>query len=127
MVDFLDDSAADLAAMVRRRELAARELVQHALDRIAAVDRTVNAFVEVDATRALADAAQVDELIARGEDPGPLAGIPIGVKDLEDAVGFRTTRGSALFADRPPVTSDSELVDRLKGAGCIVVGKTNTP
>ena len=127
MVDFLDDSVADLAAMVRRGDIAARELVQHALDRIDALDRTVNAFVEVDATRALADAAQVDELIARGEDPGPLAGIPIGVKDLEDAEGYRTTRGSVLYADRPAATADSELVDRLKGAGCVVVGKTNTP
>lgn len=127
MVDFLDDSAADLAAMVRRKEISSRELVQHALDRIAALDRTVNAFVEVDAERALADAARVDDVVASGGDPGPLAGLPIGVKDLEDAEGFRTTKGSVLFAERPPATADSELVDRLKGAGCVVVGKTNTP
>lgn len=127
MVDFLDDSVASLAGMVRRREVSARELAQHALDRIDLVDRTINAFVEVDPVRALADAAQVDELIASGADPGPLAGIPIGVKDLEDAEGFHTTKGSALFADRPRATSDSELVDRLKAAGCVVVGKTSTP
>jgi Asp-tRNA(Asn)/Glu-tRNA(Gln) amidotransferase A subunit family amidase len=127
MVDFLDDSAADLAAMVRRRDVSARELVQHALDRIGALDRIVNAFVEVDAERALRDAARIDEQVAAGGDPGPLCGVPIGVKDLEDATGFRTTKGSALFAGRPPATADSELVARLKASGCVVVGKTNTP
>ena len=127
MVDFLSDSAAELAGMVRRKEVSSRELVQHALDRIDAVDRTVNAFVEVDGTRALADAAAIDESIAAGGDPGPLCGVPIGVKDLEDAAGFRTTRGSNLYASRAPATADSELVTRLKGAGCVVVGKTNTP
>lgn len=127
MVDFLSDSAADLAAMVRRKAVSSRELVQHALDRIDAVDSLTNAFVAVDAERALADAAAVDELVASGGDPGPLAGLPLGVKDLEDAAGFRTTRGSALFADRAPATGDSALVARLKGAGCVVVGKTNTP
>jgi Asp-tRNA(Asn)/Glu-tRNA(Gln) amidotransferase A subunit family amidase len=127
MVDFISDSVESLAGMVRSKQVSARELVQHALDRIDAVDRAVNAFVEVDGERALADAAAVDEAIAGGTDVGPLAGIPIGVKDLEDAVGFRTTRGSALYANRPPATTDSELVTRLKAAGCVVVGKTNTP
>ena len=127
MVDFLSDSAAELAAMVRRKEVSSRELVQHALDRIDAVDREVNAFVEVDGARALDDAAAIDESIAAGGDPGPLSGVPIGVKDLEDAAGFRTTRGSNLYAGRAPATADSELVTRLKGAGCVVVGKTNTP
>src|SRR5688500_1884110 len=114
MVDFLSDSAAELAAMVRRKEVSSRELVQHALARIDAVDRAVNAFVEVDGTRALADAAAIDESIAAGDDPGPLCGVPIGVKDLEDAAGFRTTRGSNLYANRAPATADSELVTRLK-------------
>jgi Asp-tRNA(Asn)/Glu-tRNA(Gln) amidotransferase A subunit family amidase len=127
VVDFLDDSVAELAGMVRRKEVSARELVQHALDQIEAIDRTVNAFVEVDPVRALADAAQLDELLSRDGEVGPLAGIPIGVKDLEDADGFHTSKGSALFADRPRATTDSELVDRLKAAGCVVVGKTNTP
>ena len=127
MVDFIDDSAAELVAMVRRKEVSSRELVQHALERIDALDRMVNAFVEVDGARALADAANLDELIAGGGDPGPLGGLPIGVKDLEDAEGFRTTKGSVLFSDRPAAARDSELVDRLKRAGCVVVGKTNTP
>jgi Asp-tRNA(Asn)/Glu-tRNA(Gln) amidotransferase A subunit family amidase len=127
MVDFLTDSAAELAAMVRRKEISSRELVQHALDRIEAIDGQVNAFVEVDPARALYDAAAVDEAIAAGDDPGPLCGLPLGVKDLEDAVGFRTTKGSALLAGGAVAMADSELVTRLKGAGCVVVGKTNTP
>jgi aspartyl-tRNA(Asn)/glutamyl-tRNA(Gln) amidotransferase subunit A len=64
---------------------------------------------------------------ARGEDVGPLAGIPIGVKDTEDAAGFRTTQGSLLLADAPLATRDSALVDSPSPAGCVVVGKTNTP
>lgn len=127
MVDFSSDSAADLAAMVRRGEVSSRELVQHALDRIDALNGAVNAFVEVDGDRALADAATIDDAVAGGGDPGPLCGLPIGVKDLEDAVGFHTTRGSKLFAGRPVATADSELVTRLKASGCVVIGKTNTP
>jgi Asp-tRNA(Asn)/Glu-tRNA(Gln) amidotransferase A subunit family amidase len=127
MVDFLDDSVRDLAAMVRAREVSSRELVQHALERIDALDGRVNAFVAVDCARALAEAGVIDELVARGEEVGSLAGIPIGVKDLEDAEGFRTTRGSTLYADSAPATSDSALVARLRAAGCVVIGKTNTP
>ncbi len=126
-MDFRDTTVAELAQQVRRREVSARELTQGALDRIESVDGKVNAFVAVDADRALRDAAAVDELVASGDDPGPLAGIPIGVKDLEDAAGFVTTMGSATRADGPPAESDSILVGRLRAAGCVVVGKTNTP
>ena len=122
-LDFIGTSVAALAAMVERKEVSARELVQHALDRIDALNSRVGAFVEVDAERALRDAARIDD---EGH-PGPLAGIPIGVKDLEDAEGFRTTKGSSLFASSSKASVDSELVRRLKGAGCVVVGKTNTP
>src|SRR3954452_12424443 len=114
MVDFLDDSAAELAAMIRRKQVSSRELVQHALDRIGALNPAVNAFCEVDGERALADAAAVDEAVARTGDVGPLGGLPIGVKDLEDAAGFHTTKGSQLCTGRPRATADSELVARLK-------------
>ena len=60
-------------------------------------------------------------------DPGPLAGIPLAVKDLEDAAGYVTTHGSPVFAGDPPAAGDSPLVARLVAAGCVVVGKTNTP
>jgi aspartyl-tRNA(Asn)/glutamyl-tRNA(Gln) amidotransferase subunit A len=126
-VDFRTESVVGLARRVRRGELSASELVGHALDQIEAHNPTVNAFVAVDADRARAAAAAVDDRIDSGADPGPLAGIPIGVKDLEDAAGFVTTHGSKAFADDPPKKANSALVARLVAAGCVVVGKTNTP
>ena len=126
-MDFRTDSVVDLAARVRSGDLSASELVDHALRQIAEVNPTVNAFVAVDEARARTAAEAVDRTVATGGDPGPLAGIPLGVKDLEDAAGYRTTHGSAAHADNPPATADSELVARLVAAGCVVVGKTNTP
>ncbi len=126
-MDFRRTTIAALADDVAARRVSARELTQVALDRIEAIDPTINAFVAVDGDAALADAAAIDERIAAGEVVGPLAGIPIGVKDLEDAVGFRTTYGSSLYVDSPPAVADSPLVERMRAAGCVVVGKTNTP
>ena len=126
-MDFRLEHVADLADRVLRREVSARELTEAALAQIEATNDALNAFVALDAERSLADAGEIDRRIAAGEDVGPLAGVPLGVKDTEDAIGFRTTRGSALFADRPPASSDSVLVDRLRQAGCVIVGKTNTP
>jgi len=83
--------------------------------------------LSVDADDAIEAADRIDDAVAGGEDPGPLAGIPIGVKDLDDAAGFVTSHGSAVFAGGPAAVTDSPLVARLKGAGCVVVGKTNTP
>lgn len=126
-MDFREHTVEGLAASVRRREVAARELAQAALDRIDALDGELHAFSSVDPDLALADADLVDEALAAGEEVGPLAGIPIGVKDLEDATGFVTTNGSALCAGDAPAAADSLFVARLKAAGCVVVGKTNTP
>jgi len=126
-MDFRTQSLSDLAHRVQRKEISARELVGHALERIEALNPSVNAFVAVDGEAALVAASAVDDKVARGENPGPLAGIPFGVKDLEDAKGFVTSHGSAAFAEDPPSKSDSALVARLKAAGAIAVGKTNTP
>jgi aspartyl-tRNA(Asn)/glutamyl-tRNA(Gln) amidotransferase subunit A len=126
-MDFRDETVEALAGRVRAKDVSARELTQAALDRIEALNPKVNAFVAVDADLALADAARIDEQTAAGEDPGPLAGIPIGVKDLEDAAGFVTTQGSLLRKDDAPAGADSALVSRLRSAGCVVLGKTNTP
>ena len=126
-MDFRTESLADLATQVRSKQIASRELTEHALARIEQLNPQVNAFVAVDGDRALAEAAAIDERVARGEDPGPLAGIPIGVKDLEDAAGFVTTHGSPLHADDPPAATDSILVARLRARGCVIVGKTNSP
>jgi len=126
-MDFRTTSLTDLAGSVRTRKMSARELTAIALDRIAALNPRYNAFVAVDPERALADAAALDEGIAKGGDPGPLAGIPLAVKDNHDAVGFRTTHGAPVLADAPPATVDSPFVARLRAAGCVIVGKTNMP
>jgi Asp-tRNA(Asn)/Glu-tRNA(Gln) amidotransferase A subunit family amidase len=126
-IDFRSNSVAELAASVRSKEISAREMTAVALARIDALNPLLNAFVAVDPDRALEQAGAIDRIIAAGGDPGPLAGIPIGVKDLEDAAGYRTTHGCAAWADDPPAEHDSVLVARLRAAGCVVVGKTNTP
>lgn len=126
-MDFRRERIEDLAARVQDGSLSARELVDAALDRIDDLNPTLGAFVAVDDDEARRAAAAIDDRVARGHDVGPLAGIPIGVKDTEDAIGFRTTSGSRLFADGPAAQRDSLLVDRLRQAGCVIVGKTNTP
>jgi len=126
-VDFCTESVTSLADSVRDGLVSARELVGHALDRIAALDPALNAFVAVDAERALAEAADLDDRQARGEEVGALAGIPFAVKDLDDVAGLPTTNGSLVVTGPDPAEVDSELVARLKLAGAIVVGKTNTP
>src|SRR5690606_23008556 len=126
-VDFRRTTVAALAADVAARRVSARELAAAAIDLVDRLDPELNAFVAVDADAALAEAAALDERIAAGQEVGPLAGIPLAVKDLEDAAGFVTSHGSAAFASGPPATEDSPLVARLRAAGCVVVGKTNTP
>jgi Asp-tRNA(Asn)/Glu-tRNA(Gln) amidotransferase A subunit family amidase len=126
-MDFRTTPLGDLARSVRSRQISARELTQAALERIDALNPTYNAFVACDGERALEEAAALDEIIANGGDPGPLAGIPLAVKDNHDAIGHRTTCGSPLLADAPAATTDTLLVARLRAAGCIIVGKTNTP
>ncbi len=126
-LDFRRIPLTELAGRIRSKELSAREVVEHAMGRIEALDGDIGAFVAVDGDRALAAAAAVDGAVASGGDPGSLAGVPIAVKDLEDAAGFSTGKGSALFAGGPAATRDSILVARLRAAGCIVIGKTNTP
>jgi Asp-tRNA(Asn)/Glu-tRNA(Gln) amidotransferase A subunit family amidase len=126
-MDFRQHTVVGLAGQVRSGEVSAREVVAGALEQIEARNPRINAFVAVDGDAALAAADDLDRRRARGEDPGPLAGIPIGVKDLEDAAGFVTSHGSLVNTTPAPVAEDSVLVSRLKAAGCIVVGKTNTP
>ena len=104
-IDFRTTSLADIAKAVRTKQISARELTQESLDRIQRYDPTYNAFVAVDGEKALTDAKALDDRIAAGEDPGPLAGIPLAVKDLQDLAGYTTTFGSALHQDDPPPTS----------------------
>ena len=126
-MDLRHVAVAELARRVRSGETSAREVTAHALARIETLNPTVNAFVAVDAERALEQAAAVDQIVATGGDPGPLAGVPLGVKDNEDAAGYPTTHGSSLRDAIPPAVHDSVLVERLRAAGAVVVGKTNLP
>ena len=125
--DFRSITVEELARRVRDRELSAAAVTDAALERIERLNPVLNAFVALDADGARSEAAEIDRRIDAGDDVGPLAGIPIGVKDLEAAEGFVTTFGSALQADNPPVEEDSHEVARLRAAGCVVLGKTNTP
>lgn len=118
--------ARDLAAAIARRELSAYEVMAAHLDRIEALNPHINAIVSLRPEAALAEADAADRRLSSGEPVGPLHGLPIAIKDLEDTAGIRTTYGSRLFADHVP-EADSLVVARLRAAGAIVVGKTNTP
>ncbi|HEY7186890.1 MAG TPA: amidase [Vicinamibacterales bacterium] len=122
---FLD--ARDLAHQVRSRQISAREVMQAHLDQIHRLNPRLNAIVSLlpdDTCLALADAA--DRALASGAAVGPLHGLPIAFKDLQPAVGFPWTRGSPIFKDEHPV-ADSVLVERVRAAGAIPIGKTNVP
>jgi amidase len=119
-------TARDLASAIRRRELSAREVVAWHLDRIAAVNPRINALVSLRPEEALAEADAADRRAASGAPVGPLHGLPIAIKDLQDTAGIRTTYGSTTFSHHVP-TVDSLLVKRLRAAGAIMVGKTNIP
>lgn len=125
-IDFRSTPLPDLVQLVQTRQLRASDLVTHALEVIAARNPELNAFVSIDPDRAMLAARDIDSRVGGGDPIGPLAGIPIGVKDTEDSLGLRTTFGSLLYVDRPPATTDCTLVARLKKAGAVVVGKTNT-
>jgi aspartyl-tRNA(Asn)/glutamyl-tRNA(Gln) amidotransferase subunit A len=117
----------ELAESVRSGQTKAVELLDRALAAIEADNEPLNAFVHVDADLARRSAEAVDAKVAAGEDPGPLAGVPFGIKDLEDCAGMPTSNGSLLFKGRPPVEQDSVHVGRLRAAGAVPVGKTAAP
>jgi len=125
--DFRTVTVEALAALVRDRTLTAAAVTEHALERIETLNPALNAFVALDADDARAQAAAIDERLDAGEEVGPLAGIPIGVKDLVDATGFHTSKGAMYTRNDPPATSDCTEVARMRAAGCVIVGKTNTP
>jgi aspartyl-tRNA(Asn)/glutamyl-tRNA(Gln) amidotransferase subunit A len=120
-------TAIEIAESVRSGERSAVAVVEDYLGRIEAGNGPLNAFVHVDADAARAAAAQVDAQVAAGDDPGPFAGVPFGVKDLEDCAGMPTSHGSAVFAGRGPVQEDSVNVARMRAAGAVPVGKTAAP
>jgi aspartyl-tRNA(Asn)/glutamyl-tRNA(Gln) amidotransferase subunit A len=118
-------SAAGIAAAVRAGSVRATDVVRACLDRIERLDPRFNTFVTVTAEDALAAAHQVDVQVAAGHDPGPLAGVPVSVKDLIAVGGVRQTFGSKLLAENV-AAHDAPSVERLRAAGACIVGKSTT-
>jgi amidase len=124
--ELCDLSAVELAARIRRKDVSVRDVLSAHLSRIERVNPKVNAIVTLVADRAMADAARADDLAATGGSLGPLHGLPVAHKDLVDTAGIRTTRGSRFYRDTVPAR-DALIVTRMRAAGAITVGKTNTP
>lgn len=118
--------ATEMADLIRRKKLSARETLEAHLKQIERVNPKVNAIVTLVADQAREKARQADEAQARGATLGPLHGLPIAHKDLVETAGIRTTFGSRIFKDNVP-THDAMLVERIRNAGAICLGKTNTP
>ena len=115
-----------LSERIQERSLSSVELTRHLLERIERYNPRLNAFLTVVGDQALAEAERADEQLIRGEAQGALHGIPLSIKDLVATKGIRTTRGSRVFQDDVP-DQDDILVERVRAAGAIILGKTNTP
>lgn len=126
MSEVVGRSAVELAAMIAGRELGARELLDACMARIEAVNPQLNAIVTLVPEMAYEWADAADQAVAAGEELGPLHGLPVAHKDLALTAGIRTTMGSPLLADFVP-TEDALTVQRLRAAGAVTFGKTNTP
>ena len=122
---FAAESASSIARGVREGRLRALDVARATLDDIERRNPRYNAFTGVTRMRALAEAAEVDATIARGESPGPLAGVPYAVKNLFDVEGLVTLAGSRINRDRPPASADASAVRRLRAAGAVLVGALN--
>ncbi len=119
--------ATELAALIRKKTVSPVEVVGAILDRVERVNPAINAFVTLTAEQARRDAKAAERLLSRkGAKLGPLHGVPFSVKDLVITKGVRTTFGTPLYRDNVP-TEDAPMVERLKAAGAIMLGKTNTP
>jgi len=126
MEDFWRLSAADIAALIRSKKVSAKEAAAAALARLDAVNPSINAVVDHRPEDVLAQAAAVDAAIARGEDLGPLGGVPVTVKVNIDQEGFATTNGLKLQRD-VIARSNSPVIDNLRKAGAVILGRTNCP
>ncbi len=121
-----DSTAREMAAAVGDGHISARELLELHLQRIEERNGDLNAIVALDVDRARAGAAAADQHLASGAPLGPLHGLPFAVKDTHAVAGWRTTYGSPIFASHVP-TADELIVERIRRAGVVLLGKTNTP
>src|SRR6266536_1356794 len=119
-------TATELARRIRLREVSVTEVVQTHLAQIDRVNPEVNAIVTLTAERALDEARAKDRALARGEAAGALFGLPVAHKDLVPTRGIRTTYGSPIYRDHVP-DEDALIIERLRAAGAVTIGKTNTP
>ena len=126
MTEACDLSALEARRLIRERKLSPVELLESCLGRIEQTNGSVNAIVAMDKGAARGRATEIEQSIGRGEEPGPLAGLPIGVKDLQATQGLRTTWGSLLFKDTVPAADESSVA-RIRQAGGVILCKTNTP
>lgn len=122
----MEETVIDVAEAVRGRRITARSVAERSLQRIAQSNSELLGFWRVDEDGALATAARVDQMIAEGSDPGPLAGVPFGIKDLEHCAGLPTSFGSRFYKDAEASKRDSVHVSRLRSAGAVPIGKTAT-
>lgn len=125
--DILHAGAVELSGLIRRREVSCVEVMRTFLDHIAQANPLVNAIVSLrDPENLLAEAAQHDLMLDRGRSRGWMHGFPHAVKDLSDAAGIPTTKGSPILRNNVP-EADELFVSRIRAAGAIIIGKTNTP
>jgi len=124
MNEILNRDAVDLAAMIARREISAAELMEATLARIDEVNPKLNAIVSMTSGEAAMDMARAAD---RGPVKGPMHGLPLAIKDLADAKGLPTSMGSPVYKDAGPAPKDDIMVARMRAAGALIIGKTNTP
>ena len=122
--NILELNLTDLSWLIAGRQISSSEMVQAALARLDSLEGKLNAFITVLREQATAAAQQADDEIGRGNYRGPLHGVPVTIKDMFETAGVRTTGGSKILADWIP-TNDADLVDKLRAAGAIIIGKTN--
>lgn len=125
MTPIHETDALSLAAQVRSGRISAVAVVEQALSRIARLDDSLNCFTTLLADRALLRARDIDARIRRGENPGPLCGVPFGVKNLFDISGVVTVAGSKILRERQPASKDAAVIARLQEAGAILIGALN--
>jgi aspartyl-tRNA(Asn)/glutamyl-tRNA(Gln) amidotransferase subunit A len=124
VADICELNLTELSKLLATRELSSSETVNAALNRLELLESKLNAFITVPGEQAIAEAKKADDEIARGGYRGPLHGVPVTIKDLFETAGLRTTAGSKILADWIP-ERDSAVVERLRAAGAIIIGKTN--
>lgn len=118
-------SVIDTADAVRSGQLRAVDVLEQCLGTLEDLNPAINAIIMLRVGAAREEAEAIDRMVARGEDPGLLAGVPFGIKDIEDITGLPTTQGSLLLAGAPPADRDCPHVEKLRAAGAIAIGKTN--